>query len=126
MAMESHGPGTSHDALSEPGSTTEVFAGGSVGVLDGASEWSWCGRRSVQLCHAGPLVVPVGAEWSGRCWGWWPADRVEQAFPAVLPGPVLAQVDDQSSRGRGEPAGDRDQLPADGRGGGFGVEDRDR
>src|SRR5450759_4076265 len=72
----------------------------------------------------GPLVVPVGAGWSGRCWGWWPAGRVDQSFPAVLPGPVLGEVDDQSPRGRGEAARDRDQLPADGRGGGFGVEDR--
>jgi len=72
----------------------------------------------------GPLVVPVGARWSGRGWGWWPADRVEQSFPAVLPGPVLGQVDDQSPRGSGEAARDRDQLPADRRGGGFGVEHR--
>ena len=33
-------------------------------------------------------------------------------------------MDDQPSGGSGEAARDRDQLPSDGRGGGFGVEDR--
>src|SRR5664279_6610598 len=83
--------------------------------------------EELPVCSAfplGSLVVPFGAGWSGRCWVWWPADRVEQSFPAVLPGPVLGQVNDQSPRGPGEAAWDRDQLPADRGGGGFGVEDR--
>jgi len=43
-------------------------------------------------------------------------------FPAALPWPVPWQVQDQSPGGGGDPVWERDQLPAAGGGGGYGVE----
>jgi len=48
----------------------------------------------------------------------------EQLFPAVLPGPVPWQVQDQPPGGAGDPGRDGYQVSADGGGGGLRVEHR--
>ncbi len=51
-------------------------------------EGVWGSRRSVRL-STGFSGWPVGAGWSGRCWGWWSARGVEEPLPAVPPWPVF-------------------------------------
>jgi hypothetical protein len=82
---------------------------------------SW-GSAGLPGSSARSLVAPLGSGWSGRC-GVWTAGGVEQPFPAVRPGPVLGQVDDRLA-GPTWRAREGDQLPADSRAGGFGMQGR--
>jgi len=84
------------------------------------------GSRHRPVCPAfplGPLVVPVGAGWSGCCGGGWPGgDGVEELLPPGFPGPVPGQVQGRAAPGGGDTGRDADQVRTQRRGGGLGVQ----
>jgi len=53
-------------------------------------------------------VAPLRPGWSGGECGWWACRGGPQLFPARRPGPAPRQVQDESSAGGRDPAGDVD------------------
>lgn len=95
-----------------------------MGVSGSGRAWS-AGLPGSSTEVSGRALCGRGGQCSGRCW--WRVGLtgvVEQRVEGVFPGPVAGQVQHQASGRPGDACGHRDQLVADGGGGGFGVEGR--